>query len=120
MSHDYVTIDDTDVRRDQLRAAIADFDGGTGEAGALILADDGCPDDDVSVIICGDGMIALRSLERLKEKADDLPEFQGWQMEKDVASKGSYNVYADGEGDIWMKHDADDVAVLFTDLSTNG
>lgn len=120
MSHDHVTFDGVEIPTDQLQLAIDDFDGGTGEDGDLILSNDGCADDDVAVILRGEGQVALRSLGALKEMAGSLPKFQGWQMEEHVASKGSYEAYADDEGDIWMKHGGDEQAVLFTSLSLGG
>lgn len=120
MSNDYVTVCGTDVPRDQLQRAIDDFDGGTGEDGSLILSDDGHDDDDVGVILRGEGSIGFRNLADLEDMANGLPEFQGWEMEEHVHSKGPYEVYADGEGDIWITHDADETAVLFASLSSSG
>ena len=120
MSHDHVTIGDVEIPTNQLRRAIDDFDGGTGEDGGLILSNDGCnDDDDVYVILRGEGSVCLRSLGRLGDRVYGLPEFRGWQMEEHVGSKGPYEVYADGEDDIWVKHEGDDEAVLFTSLSTH-
>jgi len=120
MSHDHVTIGDAEIPTDQLQRAIDDFDGGTGEDGSLILSDNGHDDDDVDVILRGEGSIDLRNLADLEHMANGLPEFQGWEMEEHVRSKGPYEVYADDKGDIWITHDAEETAVLFASLSLGG
>ena len=69
MSHDCMTLGDVEIPHDRLQRAIEDFDGDTGYVDDIILADIGYDEDDVYVIVCGEGRVARRSLDDLRDMA---------------------------------------------------